>query len=104
SDSTMDKFSLLHDDRDFDVKFDSENFIEKMIAKYQKISELEDNPILYVVNLLSNENRLPDYLDREGNSVKNIENSHIRILPSVLSRQNANETNYEFAKLINFLN
>lgn len=94
--NTLDKFSLSPKDVNYDPEINSEEFIENLKVKYKLLKSHYENPILYVLNLYSNQKRNPDYFDSNFKRKQYEGESCIRIIPSVLNPANPNEYSPEF--------
>jgi hypothetical protein len=80
--NTLDKFSYNATDRNFDTEINSKEFIQKIGAKYELLKKQSENPILYILNLHSEQKRKPDFFDENMKSVTYEKDSCIRIIPS----------------------
>lgn len=94
--NTLDKFSYNATDRNFDTEINSKEFIQKIRAKYELLKKQSENPILYILNLHSEQKRKPDFFDENMKSVTYEKDSCIRIIPSVLNHADPNQLSTEF--------
>jgi len=100
---TLDKFSLKATDRNFDSEINSQEFIQKIKGKYDLLKKQNENPILYLLNLHSEQRRKPDFFDSNMQPVTYEKDSCIRIIPSVLNPADINQLSSEFQSSLKFI-
>lgn len=101
--STLDKFSFEPTYRNFDTEINSEGFIQKIKSKYELLKKHSENPILYIINLHSEQKRKPDFFDKNMRPVTYEKDSCIRIIPSVLNHADFNQLSAEFQSSLKFI-
>lgn len=101
---TLEKFSLRPMDRNFDSEVNSDEFIRKIKGKYDLLKKQAENPILYILNLHSEQKRKPDFFDANMKPVTYEKDSCIRIIPSVLNPADINQLSAEFQSSLKFIN
>jgi hypothetical protein len=101
--NTLDKFSLSSKDINYDPEINSEEFIESLRVKFNLLRNHYENPILYVLNLYSNQKRVPDFFDANLKRMNYEKDSCIRLIPSVLNPGNPNEYSAEFESTLKLL-
>ncbi len=100
--NTLDAFSDTDEESalNFFKNSKSTDFIEKQIEKYKLLKRYsEEKPVFYILNLYSETDRIPDYFNEKGKRIS-LEDSCIRIIPSVLEPKNQAETSSHFENLI----
>jgi hypothetical protein len=102
--NTLDKFSFLSDNINFDTELNSKEFAEKIKSKYDLLKKKNNNPILYVLNLFSDQRRNPDFFDENMKRVNYEKDSCIRIIPSVLNPANIEKFSADFEASLKLIN
>ncbi len=100
---TIDKFSLKPTDRNYDTEINSKDLTQKIKSKFETIKRQTEKPILYVLNLYSEQRLKPDFFDESMNPVTYEKDSCIRIIPSVLNPSDPNQLSAEFQSSLKFI-
>ncbi|MBY0244630.1 MAG: hypothetical protein K2Q03_04150 [Sphingobacteriaceae bacterium] len=102
--NTLDKFSFLSNNINFDTELNSKEFAEKIKGKYDLLKNKNSNSILYVLNLFSDQKRNPDFFDENMKRVTYEKDSCIRIIPSVLNPDNIEKFSVDFEASLKLIN
>ena len=102
--NTLDKFSFLSDNINFDTELNSKEFAEKIKGKYNLLKKKNNNAILYVLNLFSDQRRNPDFFDENMKRVSYEKDSCIRIIPSVLNPADIEKFSADFEASLKLIN
>lgn len=101
---TLDSFSSVPSDINYNIDLNSQVFIEKVKSKYERLSQHHENPILYIMNLHSPNKRKADFFDKSMNPVTYEKDSSIRVIPSILDTINLNVLSSEFESSLKLIN
>lgn len=94
--NTLNKFSQSPTNLEFDAELNSNEFMQKIKAKYDLLKTKEENSILYILNLYSEHKRTPDLFDSNMKRVKYEKDSCIRIIPSILNSTDIEKISADF--------
>jgi len=103
SSSTLDGFSFVPGNINHHEELNSATYLEKIRGKYNLLKQHDKNPVLYIMNLFSNQTRQPDFFDENMNPVQYEKDSCIRVIPSVLNSANIETLSSDFESSLKFL-
>lgn len=100
---TLDQFTLQPDDPAYRPKLNESDFKRLAQHKLKRIRQQYPEGKLLFMNLVSGEDRPYQYFDQGFQSVNNIDEADIFIIPGALNRENPNQYNKSFDQFLNHL-